>query len=181
MVKYSRQPAEPAKSAKCRIGDLRAHYKNTYEVARAVKGLKLKRAIVYLDNCLEHKQIIPFRRYTGGVGRHAQCKEFKHTQGRWPEKSLKAVRELLINLKANAESAKLNVDDCVISHAVVQRAVSGRRRTYRAHGRISPYLSSNCHIEFHCVQKTKEVRKADKPALRLTKKQAAVQRLAIGK
>lgn len=168
-------------AAKCRISDLRAHYKNTYEVARACKGMKLKRAIHYMDNCLEHKQIIPFRRYTGGVGRHAQCKVYKHTQGRWPEKSLKAVRELLINLKANAESAKLDVDACVINHVVVQRAVSGRRRTYRAHGRISPYLSSNCHVEFHCYQKSTDVAKADKPALRMTKKQRSCQRLAIGK
>lgn len=160
---------------------MRAHYKNTYEVARALKSMKLKKAISYLEACLEHKMIIPFRRYVGGVGRHAQCKAFKHTQGRWPEKSIKAVRELIINLKANAETAKLDIDQCVISHVVVQRAVSGRRRTYRAHGRISPYLSSNCHVEFHCVQKTKEVAKADKPALRMTKKQAAVQRLAIGK
>ena len=168
-------------AAKCRISDLRAHYKNTYECARATKGMSLKKAINYMDNVLDHKQIIPFRRYTGGIGRHAQAKAFKHTQGRWPEKSAKAVRELLINLRANAESAKLDVDACVINHVVVQRAVSGRRRTYRAHGRISPYLSSNCHIEFQCVQKTKEVAKADKPALRMTKKQAAVQRLAIGK
>jgi len=181
MVKYSRQPAEPAKSAKCRISDLRAHYKTTYEVARACKGLPLKKAINYMNNCLEHTQIIPFRRYTGGVGRHAQAKAFKHTQGRWPEKSLKCVRELLVNLRANAETAKLDVDACVINHVVVQRAVDGRRRTYRAHGRISPYLSSNCHVEFHCVQKTKEVAKGDKVANRLTKKQAAVQRLAIGK
>ena len=160
---------------------MRAHYKNTYEVARATKGMKLKRAITYMDNVLEHKQVIPFRRYCGGVGRASQAKEFKHTQGRWPEKSVKAVRELLLNLKANAETAKLDVDACEINHVVVQRAVSGRRRTYRAHGRISPYLSSNCHVEFHCVQKTKEVAKADKPALRMTKKQAAVKRLAIGK
>ena len=168
-------------AAKCRISDLRAHYKTTYEVARSVKGWPLKKAIKYLEACLEHRQIIPFRRYTGGVGRHAQAKAFKHTQGRWPEKSLKCVRELLTNLKANAETAKLDVDACVINHVVVQRAVDGRRRTYRAHGRISPYLSSNCHVEFHCVQKTKEVAKGDKVANRLTKKQAAVQRLAIGK
>ncbi|MCP4558882.1 MAG: hypothetical protein GY836_26130, partial [Herbaspirillum sp.] len=45
----------------------------------------------------------------------------------------------------------------------------------------SPYLSSNCHVEFQCYQKTKDVKKADAPALRLTKKQAAVKRLAIGK
>ena len=128
-------------AAKCKIGDLRAHYKNTYEVARACKGLNLNKAIKYMENVLEHKQIIPFRRYTGGVGRHAQCKVYKHTQGRWPEKSVKCVRELLINLRANAETAKLNVDDCVINHVVVQRAVSGRRRTYRAHGRVTlPFL-----------------------------------------
>lgn len=146
-----------------------------------MKGLRLKKALTYMDNVLEHKQIIPFRRYTGGIGRHAQAKAFKHTQGRWPEKSVKAVRELLRNLKANAESAKLDVDMCFINHVVCQRAVQGRRRTYRAHGRISPYLSSNCHVEFQCVQKNKEVKKADKPALRLTRKQAAVKRLAIGK
>lgn len=181
MVKFSRQPAEPAKSAKCRISDLRAHYKNTYEVTRAVKGMKVKRAITYLENVLEHKSVIPFRRYTGGVGRAAQAKAFKHTQGRWPEKSVNIIKDLLTNLAANAESNKLNVDDCVITHAVCQRAVSGRRRTYRAHGRISPYLSSNCHVEFHCVQRSKDVKKADKAAVRLTKKQAAVKRLAIGK
>merc|ERR1712156_494892 len=181
MVKYSRQPAEPTKSAKCKVADLRAHYKNTYEVARSVKGWNLKKAITYMENVLEHKQIIPFRKYCGGVGRHAQVKQFKHTQGRWPEKSVKTVRELLINLKANAASNKLDTDKCVINHVVVQRAVSGRRRTYRAHGRISPYLSSNCHVEFHCVEKSGAVKKADKQVPRLTKKQAAVKRLAIGK
>ena len=42
-------------AAKCRIGDLRAHYKNTYEVARAVKGWKLNKAIRYMDRVLLHE------------------------------------------------------------------------------------------------------------------------------
>lgn len=181
MVKYSRQPAEPTKSAKCRVDDLRAHYKNTYNVAKAVKGYKLNKAISYMENALKHTQIIPYRRYTGGVGRHAQVKAFKHTLGRWPEKSVDSVRHLLCNLRANAETKGLDVEKCVINHCVIQRAVAGRRRTYRAHGRISPYLSSNCHVEFHCLEKNAGVAKADKGAPRLTKKQAARQRLAIGK
>ena len=94
-------------AAKCRISDLRAHYKNTYEVARSTKGMKLKKAIHYMDNCLEHKQIIPFRRYTGGVGRHAQAKEFKHTQGRWPEKSVRAGCFLRINFEMRPSTATL--------------------------------------------------------------------------
>jgi len=131
MVKYSRQPAEPTKcrlfpvsiiflAAKSKVADLRAHFKNTYNTALAVKGLRLKKAITYLDNVLEHKAIIGFRKFS--VSRHAQCKVQGTATGKWPEKSVKAVRELLLNLKANAEKKGLDTDKCVITHVVVQAA-----------------------------------------------------------
>ena len=155
------------------MDDLRAHYKNTYETARACRGLNLVKAIQYMENVLEHKAIIPFRRYTGGPGRHAICKNFNHHNGRYPEKSVKQVIALLRNLKSNAEAKGLDVDKCQITHVATQRAVQGRRRTYRAHGRISPYLASNCHVEFHVTEKSGDVARADKTAVRMTKKQAA--------
>ena len=169
-------------AAKTRVDDLRAHFKNTYETARAVKGLKLKRAIKYLEDVLEHRDCIPYRRFTGHVGRTTQAKLHGVTQGRFPEKSVRHVLMLLKNVSANAEAKGLDVERCSITHFVVQRAVQGRRRTYRAHGRIGPYLSSNCHIEFIVTEKAENVKRAaeDKKA-RLTKKQAAKQRLAIGK
>lgn len=171
-------------AAKCRVDDLRAHYKNTFETANACKGLKLKKAIKYMEDVLEHKQCIPYHVHTGHIGRTAQAKVFKlGSQGRWPEKSAKHVQQLLKNLQSNAEAKGLDVEKCVITHVAVQRAVQGRRRTYRAHGRITPYLSSNCHIEFFVSEKSENVKKAsdDKKSVRLTKKQAARQRLAIGK
>ena len=146
----------------CRSNDQRVHYKNTYETARACKGLGLLASIHYMERVLEHKSLIPFRRYTGGPGRHAMCKNFKHHNGRFPEKSVKHVLSLLKNLKSNAEMKGLDVERCKVSHVATQRAVQGRRRTYRAHGRISPYLASNCHVEFHIVEKNKEVERADK-------------------
>lgn len=39
------------------------------------------------------------------------------------------------------------MNSLLVSHIQVNQAAKGRRRTYRAHGRINPYLSSNCHIE----------------------------------
>jgi large subunit ribosomal protein L17e len=89
----------------------------------------------------------------------------------------------LKNALSNAEQKGLDVDKVVITHVAVQRAVQGRRRTFRAHGRIGPYLSSNCHIEFIVTEKAEKVKRAsdDKNKPRLTKKQAAKQRLAIGK
>jgi large subunit ribosomal protein L17e len=121
--------------------------------------MSLVGAVEYLERVLLHKAIIPYKRYTGGVGRHAQCKKIgpEVTLGRWPEKSVKHCISLLTNLKSNAEAKGLDVSKCQISHVATQRAVNGRRRTYRAHGRISPYLSSNCHIEFHCVEKSQGV------------------------
>lgn len=35
-----------------------------------------------------------------------------------------------------------------------------RRRTYRAHGRINPYMSSPCHIEVCLVEKEQAFAKA---------------------
>ena len=35
-----------------------------------------------------------------------------------------------------------------------------RRRTYRAHGRINPYMSSPCHIEICLVEKEQAFAKA---------------------
>ncbi len=35
----------------------------------------------------------------------------------------------------------------------MNRAAKMRRRTYRAHGRINPYMSSPCHIEICLVEK----------------------------
>ena len=150
---------------------MRAHFKNTYNTANAVKGMRIKKAIAYLEDVLEHKQIIGYTKHL--AQRHAQCKMVGTNTGRWPEKSVKACCQLLLNLKANLETKGLDTDKCVITHVAVQRAQQGRRRTYRAHGRVTPYLSSNCHIEFHATEKAAGVAKADKHALKLTKKQAA--------
>lgn len=41
----------------------------------------MTKAYAYLGDVKEHKQIIPFRRFAGGVGRASQAKQFKATQG----------------------------------------------------------------------------------------------------
>ena len=64
MVKYSRQPAEATKTAKSKVKDQRAHFKNTYNTANAVRGMKIKKAIAYMDQVLDHKAIIGFTKQT---------------------------------------------------------------------------------------------------------------------
>merc|ERR1739841_92155 len=121
MTRYSCQASNPSKSCKARGSDLRVHFKNTRETAQAIKGLHIRRT--------------------------TQAKEFGTTQGRWPKKSATFLLDLLKNAESNADLKGLDVDSLVIEHIQVNAAAKMRRRTYRAHGRINPYMSSPCHIE----------------------------------
>ena len=125
----------------------------------------------YLDDVLNHKRCIPYSRLLK-AGRTAQAKEFGLSTGRWPEKSVKHVISLLKNAEANAETKGLKKDSLVISHIQVNPAAKGRRRTFRAHGRINKYESSPSHIELVVTEKEEAVAKAaDKKAVRLTSRQ----------
>merc|ERR1712126_454260 len=140
-------------SAKAKGSNLRVHFKNTRETAQAIKAMPLNRATKYLKNVIAQKEIIPFRRFMGGMGRHAQANQVHGTaQGRWPVKSAEFLLHMLKNAESNAEYKGLDPDHLVVDHIQVNRAAK-MRRTYRAHGRINPYMSSPCHIEIALVEK----------------------------
>ncbi|KAL8159207.1 hypothetical protein V2J09_000744 [Rumex salicifolius] len=164
MVKYSQEPDNPTKSCKARGSDLRVHFKNTRETAFSIRKMPLVKAKRYLEDVLAHKQAIPFRRFCRGVGRTAQVKNIhSNGQGRWPVKSAKFILDLL----KNAES--LDVDSLYISHIQVNEAQKQRRRTYRAHGRINPYMSHPCHIELILSEKEEPVKKEQDTQLTTSK------------
>jgi len=157
MVKYSKEPSDATKAVKARGSNLRVHFKNTREAAQAIKGMGLRRAQRYLADVIAHKDIIPFRRYIHCVGRKAQAHAHKATQGRWPEKSARHLLDLLQNAESNAEIQGLDVESLYVDHIQVNAAPRLRRRTYRAHGRIGPYMSSPSHIELILASKADHV------------------------
>ncbi|KAF8147318.1 60S ribosomal protein L17/L23 [Mycena galopus ATCC 62051] len=172
MVRYAGAAlaTNPETTSRARGEYLRTHFKNMREVAAAltgemrwlmlILGLKLAKAYTYLSDVKEHKQIIPFRRFSGGVGRASQAKQFKATQGRWPEKSVKFILRLLKNAESNADAKNIDLEDLIIKNIVVQQAPKTRRRTYRAHGRINPYQGHPCHVEIILAAGEVEVEKA---------------------
>ncbi|KAL1429926.1 hypothetical protein MTO96_015426 [Rhipicephalus appendiculatus] len=181
MGRYSVDPDNATKSCKARGSNLRVHFKNTRETAQAIKHMPLRRAQRYLKNVIAKKEIVPFRRFNGGVGRKAQAKAFGCTQGRWPKKSAEFLWQLLRNAESNADYKGLDVDRLVIDHIQVNRAPKMRRRTYRAHGRINPYMSSPCHIEVILSEKEQVVAapsaEEDAPKKKQSKKKMARQKL----
>ena len=158
---YSKEPQNPAKCAKARGSDLRVHFKNTRETAAAISGMKLKRAQSFLGNVIEKKETVPFTRYKYGCSRNAQAKAWGVSQSRWPKKSCEFLLGLLKNAESNAELKGLNTKELFVSHIQVNQAQRGRRRTYRAHGRINAFMSSPCHIELILTEREAPVKKAE--------------------
>ncbi|KAF2744106.1 60S ribosomal protein L17 [Sporormia fimetaria CBS 119925] len=152
MVRYAATSIDNAKSARARGSYLRVSFKNTRETAQAINGWKLDRALAYLGNVTEKKEAVPMRRYAGSTGRCAQGKAFGVSKARWPVKSAEFLLGLLKNAEANADTKGLDTSNLI--------APKQRRRTYRAHGRINPYMSNPCHIELILTEGTEVVQKA---------------------
>ena len=180
MVRYSVEPEVPEKTAKSRGSHLRVHFKHCREIAHYTKGMKVNTAIKHLDDVLAFKAVIPFVKFTGGIGRKAQAKQCKAPGniGRWPVKAAAVYRDLLRNAVANAETKGLDAENLVIDHAQCNRAPPGRRRTYRAHGRIGKYASQPAHIEIILKEKAEAVEKMEEEAkpVKITRKMAAMRR-----
>jgi len=72
MVKYSAEPKDAESSVKAKGNDLKVHFKNVVNVAAAVQGMRLERALAYLKNVLDHKEAVAVQSHKGGRGRHSQ-------------------------------------------------------------------------------------------------------------
>merc|ERR1712174_89213 len=165
MTRYSVEAENAAKSCKTKGSDLRVHFKNTREAAQAIKGMHLNKAVAYMKAVIAKERCIPFNRFSG-------------SKGRWPEKSCRILLGLLKNAGSNAEVKGLDVDALVIDHIQVNAAAKQRRRTYRAHGRINPYMASPCHVEIILSEREVAVpRAAESGAKKVSQKKLKKQKM----
>jgi large subunit ribosomal protein L17e len=88
-------------------------------------------------------------------------KQFGVSRARHPVKSAEFLLGLLKNAEANADVKGLDTGNLIVKHIQVNQAPKQRRRTYRAHGRINPYMSNPCHIEMILTEGEEVVQKSD--------------------
>ena len=184
MVKYSAAPESDVKSAKARGSNLRVHFKHCREVTHTIKGMSLTKAKKFLGDVLEYKQAVPFTKFTGGCGRHAQGKLLNAPgdKCKWPQKATKIILDLLKNAEANAEVKGLDTELLFVAHTQANAAMKQRRRTYRAHGRIGPYMSNPAHIEVILSEKPQAIQKGEEvtKVIKVSRKRQAQLRLKSG-
>uniref|UniRef100_G1Q3W3 Large ribosomal subunit protein uL22 n=1 Tax=Myotis lucifugus TaxID=59463 RepID=G1Q3W3_MYOLU len=151
---YSLDPETPAKSCKLRDSNLPVHFKNTLETAQASKSMRIQKLTEHLKEVTLQKPCVPFCCYNDEVGGCAQVNKWGWTQGCFKLHRLK-------NAESNADIEGLDVDSLVIEHIQVNKAPKMQCRTYRAHGRVNPYVSSPCHSEMILIGKEQIVPKTE--------------------
>ncbi|CAH1109145.1 unnamed protein product [Psylliodes chrysocephalus] len=132
---------------KAKASNIPVKFKNLVEVAGAIRKMTLPRADAYLKNVVKREECVPFKHFKRGIGKCAQAKQFNTVIGRWPIKAIQCVRDLLRNATANCEYFGKDPSEFYIYHVQVNPAPVSTRRTYRAHGRITPYIRYNSHVQ----------------------------------
>ena len=142
---YSVHGYNPVVHVRASLREVDVSPKEAREVCAAIKGLPLAKAREILNDVVELRRPIPFRRYSKKVGHKAGLQGYY--AGRYPIKVAKAVLKLLDSLEANAEYRGLDTSRLKLIHAAAYPGRRLRRYVPRAFGRATPKDKVLVHIE----------------------------------
>ncbi|MFQ5831138.1 MAG: 50S ribosomal protein L22 [Candidatus Thorarchaeota archaeon] len=142
---YSIIGIDPDKTAVSSGRNMRCSPKQCREVCNAIHGMMLDKAIELLENVIEEKAWIPFRRHKKKRGHHSGMK--KWAAGGHPVKASQNILKVLRNAEANADNKGLDIDRLRIIHAAANRGTTYKKYIERAFGRSTPYFENTTHVE----------------------------------
>jgi len=145
-IKYSYQPADETKAAKAMGYEMPISFKHAVEICRVLKGKKIEEAKKILEDVIEMRKPIPFKRYKKKVAHKRGLDRWY--AGRYPQKAARFILKVLKNLEANAEYKGLELDKLVIVHAQAKKGRVIKRYMPRAFGRATPRFQVLTTVEF---------------------------------
>lgn len=138
---YTMDP-DPETTAKAYGKNLQISPKKSVEVCRFVRGKDVDVAIDMLEEVIEGKRAVPYRKHK---------KQIAHQKGvgpgGYPKKVATKIRDLLEEAKSNAESKGLDADDMEILTISAHQGEVIKGYRPRAFGRSSPSDRKTSNIE----------------------------------
>jgi large subunit ribosomal protein L22 len=143
-VDYAAQ-YDPATTAKAMAYEINVSPKHCIEILRQVRGMKVTRAKAYLENVIEKKESVPFKRFARNVGHKRHQSGWG--SGRYPVKASKEILKLIKHAEANAEYKGLEPENMSIVHATSKtgRVIQGVMP--RAMGRATAWNIETVTVE----------------------------------
>ncbi|MEL9929607.1 MAG: 50S ribosomal protein L22 [Sulfolobales archaeon] len=143
--------AEKERTAKALGRELPISFKESEEIAKVIKGMKLDKAIEYLERVIQLRDYVPMSRHNKQLAHHRGVSErfprWRIPVGRYPVKAARYILRVLRNARNNAEEKGLNPEALVIVHAAAHRGRYLKRYMPRAFGRATPKFRSYTNFE----------------------------------
>lgn len=143
--KYSIKGLDPDKTAKASGRELAIKPKAAREICDYLKGMNLQKAKRVLEDVIELKKPIPYKRHNEKLPHRKGLNGFD--AGRFPKKAAEEILKILESVEANAEFKGLYADRLKISHMASQRGRIIKNYIPRAFGSASPHFKNLTHIE----------------------------------
>ena len=141
---YSVRVENELKVAKAFGRNLRISPKHAREICTQLKGKKMERARAYLEEVVEKKRAVPFKRYKKKMGHK---KLYKWDTGRYPVKASQKILKLLSEVESNAEYKGLDTDKLRIIHLSAYKGLVIPGWLPRAYGRATQFNEYTTNIE----------------------------------
>ncbi len=140
-IGYSTDP-DPDRTSKALGKELQIKQKDSVEVCRAIRGRELEEAKSFLEDVIDQKQAVPYRRH------HRNKPHQKGTgPGGYPKRAAEGILDILEQAEANAEYKGLEPERLWVQHAASQRAGQIQGTRPRARGRATAWNQDLTHIE----------------------------------
>jgi len=123
---YSTKPANEAKAAKAIGRDLNISFKDAVVVCDHIRGKKLEAAINMMEETVNLKNPVPYKKFNKGIGHRKG--DHKVKTSRYPTKIASEILKMLANLQSNAEYKGLDVEKLRITHIQAQKGLTRMRR-----------------------------------------------------
>ncbi|MHA1215740.1 MAG: 50S ribosomal protein L22 [Candidatus Thorarchaeota archaeon] len=143
--RYSIIGIDPDRTAIASGRNMRCSPKHSREICSTIRGMMLDKAIELLENVIEEKAWIPYRRHKKKRGHHPGMK--KWPAGGHPVKASRMILKVLKNAEANADDKGLDIDRLKIVHAAAHKGRTYKAYIERAFGRSTPYFEYTTHVE----------------------------------
>ena len=121
-------------------------FKHSFEICNFIKNKNVSDAKKILQNVIEKKTAVPFRRYNLDLG-HKK----KIGPGRYPERASKQFIKLIETVEANAQFKGLNTSNLVIAHISSHKAAKSWH-----YGRKSRRRMKRTNVEIVVEEKSKK-------------------------
>ncbi len=131
--------------ARAKANELPISPKHAIEIADFIKNKTTKEAIAYLEDVVDLKKAIPFKKFNRNVA-HKRGLD-KWDAGRFPVKASGSYIRLLKSAEKNAEYIGLDTENLKIVHVAANRGRAFRAIFPRAMGRATPKRRETVNIE----------------------------------